>query len=202
MKVGSRLIIAMSLLVATSGIALADDALVENQPDHRAASTGFFAEGGLGAVAFLPKVSTDAAVGPALDLRIGRDLFSWLSLGIFAAASTHQATLPPPPDGQYFQLYRAGVDARVGVRFNTISIFAEGGVGAAMMSSNVLESVMITKPGERFSVEFHVGAGLEYQLENRHYGLGIAVDGFLIPQFAETRALESRLYLRYTYGGG
>jgi len=199
---GSRLIIAISVLVASSGSAIADDALVENQPDHRAASTGFFAEGGLGAVAFLPKVSTDAAIGPDFDLRIGRDLFSWFSLGIFAAASTHQATTPPPPDGQYFQLYRAGVDGRVNVRFNTMSIFVEGGAGAAMMSSNVLESVMVTTPGQRFSIQFHGGLGLEYQLENRHYGFGVAVDAFLIPQFSEMKAVESRLYLRYTYGGG
>ena len=166
------------------------------------ASTGFFAEGGLGAVAFLPKVSTDAAVGPDLDLRIGRDLFSWFSLGLFVAGSMHAATTPPPPEGQYFQLYRGGADGRIGGRVNAIAFFAEGGVGAAMLSSNVLESVMITKPGERFSIEFHAGAGLEYQLENRHYGIGIAVDGFVIPQFAETKAIDSRLYLRYTYGGG
>ena len=205
MKVGSRLVILALIaiaLVVSSSTAAADDALIENKPGDRAASTGFFAEGGLGAVAFLPKVSTDAAVGPDLTLRIGRDLFSWLSLGIFAAASTHEATTPPPPEGQYFQLYRAGVDGRLGTRFNTIAIFVEGGAGAAMMSSNVLESVMVTTPGQRFSIQFHGGAGLEYQLENRHYALGLAVDGFLIPQFSEMKALESRLYLRYTYGGG
>jgi hypothetical protein len=200
---GSRLQVTIATmgLVATGRVASADE-LVENKPTDRAASTGFFAEGGLGAVAFLPKVSTDAATGPALDIRIGRDLFSWFSLGVFVAGSMHQATLPPPPEGQYFQLYRGGADGRIGGRVNAIAFFAEGGIGAAMMSSNVLESVMITKPGERFSVEFHVGAGLEYQLENRHYGIGIAVDGFVIPQFAETKAIDSRLYLRYTYGGG
>ena len=42
----------------------------------RPASTGFFAEGGLGAVAFLPSASSDAAVGPAMQLRVGRDLIS------------------------------------------------------------------------------------------------------------------------------
>src|SRR4029078_3453883 len=48
----------------------------------RPASPGWFAEGGLGAVAFLPKASRDANLGPSLDLRIGRDLVSWLSVGI------------------------------------------------------------------------------------------------------------------------
>jgi hypothetical protein len=198
---GSRLVTIAALGMVAARSASADE-LVENKPADRAASTGFLAEGGLGAVAFLPKVSKDAAAGPELELRMGRDVVSWFSLDLFAAASTHEATLPPPPTGQYFQLYRAGVDGRLALRFNAFGIFAEGGVGAAMVSSNVLEPVMITSPGQRFSIQFHGGVGAEYQLENRHYGIGIAVDGFLIPQFGEIKAIASRLYLRYTYGGG
>lgn len=168
----------------------------------RPASTGFFAEGGVGAVAFLPSASSDAAVGPALQLRVGRDLFSWLSLGVYLAASSHEATVPPPPEGQWFQLYRGGADARVGGRLDHIALFVEGGVGASMMSSNVLQKVMILDPGEHYSITFHGGAGAEYQLENRHYAIGVAADAFLEPQFANVRALDTRLYLRYTYGGG
>ncbi len=168
----------------------------------RPASTGFFAEGGVGAVAFLPSASSDAAVGPALQIRVGRDLFSWLSLGVYLAASSHEATVPPPPEGQWFQLYRGGADARIGGRLDRIALFVEGGVGASMISSNILQKVMITTPGEHYSITFHAGAGAEYQLENRHYAIGIAGDAFLEPQFANVRALDTRLYLRYTYGGG
>jgi hypothetical protein len=200
---GSRLQVTIATLgMVAARAASADDQLIENKPTDRAAATGFLAEGGLGVVAFLPKVNKDAALGPELELRVGRDVFSWFSLDLFAAASTHEATLPPPPTGQYFQLYRAGADGRLALRFNAIGIFAEGGVGAAMVSSNVLEPVNITSPGQRFSIQFHGGVGAEYQLENRHYGIGIAVDGFLIPQFGEMKAIASRLYLRYTYGGG
>jgi hypothetical protein len=170
--------------------------------DARPASTGFFAEGGLGAVAFLPSAANDAAAGPGLTLRVGRDLFSWLSLGGYLAASSHEATVPPPPTGQWFQLYRGGGDARIGGRFDTVAVFVEGGVGLSMISSNVLEKVMITDPGSRFSITFHGGGGGEYQLENRHYAVGLAVDAFIEPQFASMTALETRLYLRYTYGGG
>src|SRR5882672_1686 len=101
----------------------------------RPASSGWFAEGGLGAVGFLPKVSSDAKVGPALDLRIGRDLFSWLSIGVGLEASSHEATVPPPPEGEWFQLYRGGGDARIGGRFDSVAVFVEGGVGLAMISS-------------------------------------------------------------------
>jgi hypothetical protein len=59
--------------------------------------------------------------------------------------------------------------------------------------------VMITDPGETFSIAFQAGAGLEYQLENRHYAIGLAADGFLLPQVDAIRAIDSRIYLRYTY---
>lgn len=167
--------------------------------EARPASTGWYAEGGLGAVAFLPKVSKDAAIGPAMNMRIGRDLFSFLSIGISLAASSHEATVPPPPEGEWFQLYRGGGDLRIGGRIDRIALFIEGGLGLGIISSNVLDKVMVTKPGKSFSVEFTGGAGLEYQLENRHYAFGLGVDAFILPQFATTKAIDTRLYLRYTY---
>ena len=168
----------------------------------RPASTGFFAEGGLGAVVFLPPDGSNAAVGPGMQVRLGRDLFSWVSIGVYIAVSSHEATVPPPPEGEWFQLYRGGGDMRLGGRADRIAFFLEGGLGASVMSSNVLEKVMTVEPGEWFSITFHAGAGLEYQLENRHYALGAAVDAFLAPQFDNIKAIDSRIYLRYTYGGG
>jgi opacity protein-like surface antigen len=165
----------------------------------RPASTGWYTEGGLGAVAFLPGASNDAAIGPAFNLRIGRDLASWLSFGISLAASSHEATVTPPPEGEWFQLYRGTGDVRLGGRFDRFALFIEGGAGAAMISSNVLDKAMITEPGESFTIAFQAGGGLEYQLENRHYAFGLAADAFLLPQFSALRAVDARVYLRYTY---
>ena len=170
--------------------------------DARPASTGFYAEGGLGAVAFLPPDTGKAAIGPTLDLRIGRDLASWLSFGIFLSASNHEATVPPPPDHQWFQLYRGGADVRLGGSSENFAFFVEGGAGVAMMSTNVLEKVMTLDPGERYAIMFQAGGGLEYQLENRHYAFGLAGAAFYAPQFDNLKGLDIRLYLRYTYGGG
>ncbi|HEY0251071.1 MAG TPA: hypothetical protein VGC41_06065, partial [Kofleriaceae bacterium] len=78
--------------------------------------------------------------------------------------STHEAIVPTPQNGEHFQLYRGGVDARLGGRIERIALFVEGGAGVALISSNILESVMITDPGEKYSITFHGGAGLEYQL--------------------------------------
>jgi hypothetical protein len=183
----------LATLVVALGVATAAPA------SARPASTGWFAEGGLGTVNFLGKTASDAALGPALDFRLGRDLFSWFSVGLELAASSHEATLPPPPEGQWFQLYRGGADVRVGGRFDRIALFAEGLIGGTFISSNVLEKVMITKPAKSFSVTFQGGAGLEYQLENRHYALGLAADFFIEPQFASMQGIDTRLYLRYTY---
>lgn len=185
--------------VAVIPVALAALTALCSPAAARPAASGWYAEGGLGAVAFLPKASSDASIGPALDVRIGRDLFSWLSIGITLAASSHPATVPPPPEGEWFQLYRGGGDARLTARFDTIAAFVEGGAGLSMISSNILGKVDITDPGERFSIAFHAGAGVQYQLENRHYAVGLAADGFLLPQFAAIRAIDTRLYLRYTY---
>ena len=168
----------------------------------RPASTGFFAEAGLGATKFLPPDGKNAKMGPAIQIRIGRDMFSWLSLGGLLAASSHEATVPPPPEDEWFQLYRAAGDARIGGLLGKVALFVEGGVGVTMMSSNILEKVGTVAPGERFSITFHGGAGAEYQLENRHYAIGFGVDGFLAPQFDSLKTIDGRLYLRYTYGGG
>lgn len=173
---------------------------VATHADARPASTGFFAEGGLGAVAVIPK--RNVAPGPSMTLRLGRDLFSWLSLGVVVGASSHEATVPPPPEDEWFQLYRGAADVRIGGLAGRVALFVEGGIGVGIMSSNVLEKVMIVEPGEWYSVMFHAGGGLEYQLENRHYALGAAVDAYLIPQFDNIKALDTRIYLRYTYGGG
>jgi hypothetical protein len=179
------------LVLALTGVAQA-----------RPASTGFFAEGGLGAVVFLPPDSDNAAVGPAMQIRLGRDLFSWVSIGGYVAVSSHEATVPPPPEGDWFQLYRFGGDMRLGGRAGSVAFFIEGGVGGSLMSSNILEKVETLEPGEQFSITFHGGGGFEYQLENRHYALGLALDGFYAPQFDNIKAIDTRLYLRYTYGGG
>jgi opacity protein-like surface antigen len=102
-------------------------------------------------------------------------------------------------------LYRGGADGRLGFRLERIALFVEGGAGVALISSNILEKAMIVDPGEKYSIAFHAGGGVEYQLENRHYAVGLGVNAFLAPQFAPPsgamKALDSRLYLRYTYGG-
>jgi hypothetical protein len=166
--------------------------------EARPASHGVYAEGGLGATGFVGPGQSAAKPGPTMNIRVGYDLWSWLSLGVHLAASSHEATVPPPPEGEWVQLYRGGAEGRLGFRLDELAFFAEGDLGAAYISSNVLGKVGITDPGEHLSIEFSAGAGVEYQIGNRHYAFGLAGDWFLIPQFDALTGIDVRLYLRYT----
>lgn len=167
----------------------------------RPASRGTYAEAGAGASVALAAHAEWVQPGPALSLRVGHDLFSWFSLGVAASASTHEATVPAPPTGEFVQLYRARADARLTARLDTIALYAEGGAGGAMLSSNVLAKVGVQDPGERFSLLFAGGAGFEYQLQNRHYAVGLGGEYWLAPGFDALSGVEVKLFLRYTYGG-
>ena len=134
-----------------------------------------------------------------MELRMGYDLFSWLSVGALLGGSTHEATVPPPPEGEYFQLYSAMVDARLGVSIGPVQLFADGGAGLAIVSSNVLSQVGILEPGESVSFAIRAGGGLEYQVQNRHYAFGIAGQWMNMPNFENLQGVSTRLYLRYTY---
>ncbi len=185
------------LLLCSAAVAAL--AAVAAPAEARPASRGVFTEVGLGASGFLGEARSHAAIGPALALRIGYDLFSWLSLGVHLDASSHEATVPAPPEGEWFQLYRGHADGRLGFRVDEVAFFLEGGLGGAYISSNILGKVDITEPGESYAAAFNAGGGIEYQIQNRHYAFGLAGDWWLIPQFDKLSGVETRLYLRYTY---
>lgn len=167
--------------------------------DTRHASDGFHAEAGAGVAFFLADAGAYSAPGPAIELRVGYDLFSWLSVGVQLGASIHEATVPPPPVGEYYQLYHAGADLRLGFRIGRVGMFVDGRAGGSLISSNVLEKVAILEPDEHLSLSYAAGAGIEYQIENRHYAFGLAGQWMAMPDFDKTQGVTTRLYLRYTY---
>src|SRR5688572_28776036 len=131
-----------------------------------------------------------AAPGPAVAMRIGYDLTSWASVGVAADASSHEATVPPPPEGEWFQLYQGRAELRLGARSGAVAFFAEAGAGGAYISSNLLAKVGILDPGERTSLAFGAGGGLEYQLQNRHYAFGLGAAYWMAPGFASLQGIE------------
>jgi hypothetical protein len=185
----------LPIAIATLLVVSSENA--EAQVQHGKPSHGYFAEMDLGVTGFLGETQRYAAPGPAFGIRAGRDIFRWFSLGLQLASSTHEATVPPPPEQEYFQLYHLGVDARLTVRFGRLAMFAEGGAGLAFISTNVLDRVAITD-SEVFSPSFTAGGGLAWHTVNRHFSFGLAGDYTLLPDFDATQAVQVRLYLRYT----
>ena len=192
MIAASRLVIAPALLALA---ALATPARAE----PALASKGPYTEASLGATGFIGTPGEYSRPGPAFGLRAGLDLFSWFSLGVVLAMEVHEANVPPPPEGEYFQIYQGGADGRISIPIGRANLFGDGGVGLAMISTNVLAKVGVLDPGERFSPLFFAGGGLEYQLGNRHYAAGLAGQLQIMPAYSAAQSVGGRLYLRYTY---
>src|SRR5215212_3106686 len=96
----------MRLTALGAAAALAVCAAGTAHADTRIASRGPFAEGGIGALVFLGSGGGDSAgVGPSFAIRAGYDVFSFFSVGVRVDMSMHEALVPPPPEGEYFQLY-------------------------------------------------------------------------------------------------
>ena len=167
--------------------------------EPRVASKGPYAEATVGATSFLGTGGDHSHLGPAFGLRGGIDVFSWFSIGIRAELENHEADVPPPPEGEYFQIYVGAVEGRISVPAGRITLFADGGAGVAAISTNVLSKVELTGPGERFSSVVSAGGGIEYQLENRHYAFGLAGQWNMFPGFDGMQSVGARLALRYTY---
>jgi hypothetical protein len=167
--------------------------------EPRIAAKGPYAEASAGGAAFLGTGGQYSYPGPIFALRGGLDVFSWFSLGARVELESHQADVPPPPEGEYFQIYAGAADARISVPAGRVGLFAEGGLGLAMMSTNVLAKVDLLEPGERVSPFFSAGGGLEYQLANRHYAFGLAGQWSLYPAWGAMQSVGARLTLRYTY---
>ncbi len=134
-----------------------------------------------------------------MAIRVGYDLFSWFSVGANVTASTHEATVPPPPEGEYFQLYTAIAEGRLGFRYGRLGAFVAGGAGIGLISSNVWSKVGLVEPNESFTLAVRAGGGLEYQLQNRHYAFGLDGEWSSYAAFENTQSMTVRTFLRYTY---
>ena len=174
-------------------------ALSASTAHARPAASGFYTEAGAGAAAFVGRKAQNTVPGPSFEMRMGYELFSWLAVGARVSMAMHEADVPPPPEGEYFQVYNGHGEARMGFLAGPIGVFIDGGAGLSMISSNVLEKVNVLDPGERFTLSFSAGGGLEYQLVNRHHAFGLAAQGTMLPQWNNTKFVSTRLYYRYTY---
>lgn len=169
------------------------------QAEDRPVSVGPYAQVGIGGKSMIGKASKHAAAGSNLVLHAGTDLFQWFSVGARLDLANHEATVPAPPQGEYMQFYGLAGEARLSVRIGPIALYAEGSLGYSAVSTNLLEKVNVLKPGQRFSPTLGAGGGLEYQLHNRHYAIGLGGDWVTYQAFDRIQAVSALAHLRYTY---
>lgn len=163
-----------------------------------ASATTLYSEADLGALVFVGNANGHAEPGPAFGARVGLAVAPWLSFGAAVSASSHQADVPTPSVGEYFQLYHAGLDLRVGVRLGPIGLFAEGGGGWAFFSTNILDSVAVTLPYRHDGPYLLGGAGVEYVTENPRFAFGVGGAYAAYPEFGTLGTVTARVYFRYT----
>jgi hypothetical protein len=153
----------------------------------------------VGGNAAIGKAKDYAALGPALRIQAGTDLFQWLSVGGRVSLASHEATVPAPPEGEYMQFYEGAAEARLSLNIGRIAVYAEGTFGYSAVSTNILEKVDILEPGERYSPTIGAGGGLEYQLQNRHYAFGVGGHWTLFQAFDNMQMAGALGHMRYTY---
>ena len=173
-------------------------------PDPSKFARGLYTEGEVGAVMFMgPAGGGKVGPGFALGARVGYDLARFFAVQLHVIGSTHQTSLPGmPQDDQLLQLYQGTVEAKLTVRFGQLSVFAEGGLGAARLSSNLLATVRYQDGYlTRWRTGFTAGGGLglDYHSLSRHFSVGLRAGTFWLRDISGSRDVIATTYLRYTF---
>ena len=173
-------------------------------PDPAKFARGLYTEGEIGSVVFFGAAG-GGKVGPgfAIGARGGYDLTRFFAVQLHAVGSTHETSLPgTPQDNQLLQLYQGLVEAKLTIRFGQMSIFGEGGFGAARLSSNLLATVMY-KGGylTRYRTGLTAGGGLgfDYHSLSRHFSIGVRGDFNWLRDISGSQDLIATAYMRYTF---
>ena len=166
-------------------------------PDPAKFARGFYTEGEVGAVTFFGPASSAIAPGFAVGARFGYDIFRFFALQLHALGSTHQTKGDTPFSGQLLQTYQGTVEGKLTIRFVQFSIFAEGGIGAARMSTNLLYALGYARYRTGFTAGG--GGGIDYHSLSRHFSIGLRAGYFVLFDVSSSQDLITTAYLRYTF---
>jgi len=166
-------------------------------PDPDKFARGLYTEGEVGAVLFFGRAGDDVGPGFAIGARTGYDLTRFAAVQLHLLGSTHQITGGGLADGQLLQTYQGMLEGKLTWRHGQVSLFAEGGVGFARLSTNVLYALGIAR--YRTGLTAGGGAGLDYHSLSRHFSVGLR-SGFLwLRDISGSREVIATSYLRYTF---
>jgi opacity protein-like surface antigen len=172
-------------------------------PDPKKFAHGLYTEGEVGAVAFFGPAGDNVGPGFAIGTRIGYDLFRWLAVQAHGLGSTHVTKSDGRPlGGQLLQTYQGTIEGKLTVRFGQLSLFGEGGVGVARLSTNILNQVMLASgplAHYRTGLTAGGGGGIDYHSLSRHFSIGLRGEYFWLRDISGSRDLIVTTYLRYTF---
>lgn len=195
------------MAAATSLLVLAPDARAQVTtepgqavfPDPNKFAKGLYTEGEVGAVTFFGRVGDVVGPGFAIGTRLGYDVTRWFALQVHALGSTHETKGDGPWAGQLMQTYQGKAEAKLTLRFGQTALFAEGGLGAARWSTNLLNTVLGDDVKFRTGLTFGGGLGFDYHSLSRHFSVGLRSGYFLLKHAANSQDLIVTTYLRYTF---
>ncbi|HEY5447540.1 MAG TPA: hypothetical protein VIQ54_02280 [Polyangia bacterium] len=167
-------------------------------PDPAKFASGFFTEGEFGVLWFGGNASDQIAPGFAVGARAGYDIFRFFALQIHLMGSTHQSQGDSPVAGQLLQVYQGTAEGKLTLRIVQFSFFAEGGLGLARMSSNLLYALGLQEK-YRTGFTFGGGGGVDYHFLSRHFSIGLRGGFYVLPEIKSSRDINTTMYLRYTF---
>jgi len=166
-------------------------------PDPEKFAHGLFTEGEFGTVRFFGRAGGEISQGFAVGARLGYDIFRFFAIQAHLLGSTHQTQGDTPTAGQLMQVYQGTVEGKLTLRLVQWSFFAEGGLGAARMSSNLLYARGLAKYRTGFT--FGGGGGIDYHFLSRHFSIGLRGGFYVLSDVTGSRDASSTMYLRYTF---
>jgi hypothetical protein len=168
-------------------------------PDPKKFAHGLFTEGEVGAVAFLGPAGDAVSPGFAIGTRIGYDIFRFLAVQVHGLGSTHLTKANGGPLGdQLLQTYQGTIEGKLTLRFGQLSIFGEGGVGVAKLSSNILHQLGV-QPSYRTGLAAGGGGGIDYHSLSRHFSIGLRGEYYWLRELSGSSEIVMTTYLRYTF---
>jgi hypothetical protein len=166
-------------------------------PDPSKFAHGLFTEGEFGTVRFFGRAGEEISQGFAVGARLGYDIFRFFAIQAHLLGSTHQTQGDTPTAGQLMQVYQGTVEGKLTLRLVQWSFFAEGGLGAARMSTNLLYARGLAQYRTGFTAGG--GAGVDYHFLSRHFSIGLRGGYYWLKHVTGSSDLITTLYLRYTF---
>jgi hypothetical protein len=166
-------------------------------PDPKKFAYGFFTEGEIGAVAFFGPAGEAIGPGFAIGTRVGYDVFRFFALQLHGLGSTHLTNADGPQGDQLIQTYQGMVEGKLTIRFGQLSIFGEGGVGVARLSTNLLHELSLAR--YRTGLTAGGGGGIDYHSLSRHFSIGLRGELYWLRDISNSKDLMVTTYLRYTF---